>query len=410
MPTLQRLNTSKVFPNLFLSLLRLSGVFPLNSSFEVSCVYAIYSLLLVLVITGIQLSSPYVAQVFENCCKLENPSPPILSILNKSSLLTKFIRACLPIIMASAPSVSILNSLWKYSYYFPNYIKGLVVSDAILKKDKLFDIRQRKFSFIYTSISLLIDISIKASTLTSLILSGTVEGLMFSWIVVLFTIDFVGFSAEVQFIVMVNALKIRFEEVNHRLVDLFSTHSLKIEYKIKHFANKWRSEQALSKILMKRENAPTLNKTAKFINTITLSPLHVRPVGHDIFMKEFPTSLSYEAGFQNSNKNNSKFLESKDFSTTIYLLRMSHRSLSTAFYSLNSMFEYMLLISIFTRFLMILGNSYFAIFGFDKVFILSHRWDVSFWLFKCLFRFVSQLVMSDLLSETVSTQNELLIY
>lgn len=135
-----KFNTSKVFPNSFLSMLRLSGVFPLNSSFKISCICATYSLFLVLISIGIQLSSPYVAHYFEQCCKLEDPSPPVLTILNKSSLLTKFIRACLPVVMVSAPCMSILNSLWKYKYYFSNYIKSLLISDTVLKEDIFFNI------------------------------------------------------------------------------------------------------------------------------------------------------------------------------------------------------------------------------------------------------------------------------
>lgn len=251
------------------------------------------------------------------------------------------------------------------------------------------------------------DISVKASTLTSLVLSGTVKGLqLYFWIVLLFTIDFIGFFAEVQFIVMVNALKIRFEVINEKLEDLFSVQNLKIEYRIKHFADTWQSEQALAKSVVIIANAstvlPIFNKRVRFINTIYVSPLQVRPVEN--FRKDFESSLLYRNAFQNTEETGSASGQT-NIPFTIYLLRLSHRNLSIAFDSLNSMFEYMLLISIFTRFLMILGNSYFAIFGFDKVFILSHRWDVLFWLLKCLFRFVSQLVMSDLLSEAVSTLN-----
>lgn len=397
-----------IFPNYFIHILKFSGVLSHNVYIKTSksnTVYSIFGLVICFIVQS--LSIPAV-KYFEN---LHEDSPIEIVSSDRGSILTKFVKCFYPIIMSTTPLVAIINTLWKCKTLFPLHIKHVYESDRILKSASIFLQRQKKFARVFIICCLGLSVPIKVLSITTLVILHDVDNyLILFWVVSLYFADLVGFVTEIQFILICNSLRIRFNEINNRLESIFLSHNIMLEYRMRNFVKILKNhgtkmDRGSSKKLFTKDTKYPLKMNLKCRNQILLSkdskcnmPIFVVPLGNSSFKENFSEYLRDDFA---SIMNKTVKVQTVDVSKQLHELRLSYRHLSAALSLLKSMYEYVLLASVFTSFLLILLNVYFVIYGFVKIFILSNRFDVFFWILKSLCRFTGLLMMCDLTGKEV---------
>lgn len=394
-----------MFPNYFLKILKVCGVFPSNfngGKVNVSCTLLCLTTCLI-----VQLLSVPAVQYFEN---FHEHSLIEVVTSDRGNILTKFVKCFYPIIMTTTPTVAVLNNLWLGKTHLPLYLENLCKNDAILNNNKRLTKIQDMFSNKFIACCLGISLPIKVLSITSLIVLHDVDSyVILFWVIALYFVDTVGFLAEIQFIILCNSLRIRFQEINNKLKSVFLLHDLRLEYRMRDFVTKWNKNSGRvfgtpAKGIIKKHCGRKILFSNKSKKT---EPIFVTPWERMDFNYTIGDYLNKEFA---STVNKNFEIHAVDFSSELNNLRLSYRYLSHALSHLKCMFEYVLLASVFTSFLLILLNAYFVIYGFVKIFILSNRVDVFFWILKSMCRFSGVLIVCDLTGKQVSELTKLICF
>lgn len=373
----------KIFPSVFVPVLRLCGMLPFSHHFQPDWKLTVYSVLILLICVLVKATTIAVIN-FSDQVKIEE----VVNI-NRAFIISRLVKIVYPIIKSLIPFVAIFNAIMKRRFMY-KFCIHLCKSDEFFECKELSLHLEKDMKLASKLVVLCLGVSLIAklcSVLSLMLLKELRDWQVLLWVILLYLLDTMGFVAEMQFVLMSIALRTRFLQINNRLQHLFSKQDKKVELRIQSFAEEWGKEEY---------KAGTLGSIGH-TNTCMTSPIFSMSCTFEHNSKEYPVSL-FEKEFLPVKR---KHVETLEFNKYLEDLRLRHGHLCTALNYLNLMFEYVLLVSIFSLFLMILLNIYSAIFGLTRDLLLTHLADTCFWLLSSLIRLVCPLVVTDSLLDQV---------
>lgn len=295
------------------------------------------------------------------------------------------------IIMMSSPLVIIVTNVCsKFTglvllrKYLPSIYNNIKCADSVFKPPEMLIYNHSLYSIVNVGIICFIIVPIKIYIIMLLLIDSNLNYLILIWWSYLFFGNVSSCCTELQFETLCYSLKLRFSkivtELEHLVITCDSFMLAQVNnYLLKNEKNYTVLDDEEEEVLFEFRRYDTVEDNTNF-NFSDIS------FEKKIFLYERLAQVIQTIGISGWE---SKFLATNpNFLTKVKSLHTVYRSLSSAVFDSEYLYQIQSLFSISSLFFIILLDVYFALFGLSNAKLNKHQIDHIFWVIHCLIRFL----------------------